>query len=66
MLYLYPHFQTKCHRYWPGSLPEVYGDVTVEMLSEKENNDWITRKFELSKVSEDTSHPINNSKIHLF
>ena len=27
----------------------VFGDVTVEMLSEKENNDWITRKFELRK-----------------
>ena len=49
--------QTKCHRYWPGSQPEVYGDITVEMSSEKELNDWIVRTFELTKVTNQPTRP---------
>jgi protein tyrosine phosphatase len=41
--------RTKCHRYWPGSQPEVYDDICVDMISEKESTDWIIRKFNISK-----------------
>ena len=43
--------QTKCHRYWPGTQSEVYGDITVEMMSEKELADWTFRELRLTKVS---------------
>ena len=43
--------QTKCHRYWPGTEPSVYGDIAVEMISEKEKEDWTIREFRLSVVS---------------
>ena len=42
--------QTKCHRYWPGTEPSVYGDIAVEMISEKEKEDWTIREFRLSVV----------------
>ena len=59
--FIYLCSQTKCHRYWPGSQPEVYGEINVDMLSEKEFSDWIIRKFKLSKVK---SVSINN--VNLF
>lgn len=43
--------QTKCHRYWPGTEPSVYGDIAVEMISEKEKEDWTIREFKLNVVS---------------
>ena len=43
--------QTKCHRYWPGTDPSVYGDIAVELISEKEKEDWTVREFKLSAVS---------------
>jgi hypothetical protein len=42
--------QTKCHRYWPGAECIVYGEIAVEMLSEKEKEDWTVREFKLSMV----------------
>ena len=45
-----PSLQTKCHRYWPGTEPSVYGDIAVEMISEKEKEDWTIREFKLSVV----------------
>ncbi|XP_019860969.1 PREDICTED: receptor-type tyrosine-protein phosphatase F-like [Amphimedon queenslandica] len=41
--------RTKCHRYWPGAQPEVYGEINVDMLSETEKSDWIVRKFKITK-----------------
>ena len=45
------HTQTKCHRYWPGMEVQVYGDIAVEMKSEKDKEDWTIREFKLSMVS---------------
>ena len=42
--------QTKCHRYWPGAECIVYGEIAVEMMSEKEKEDWTVREFKLSMV----------------
>ena len=46
------YHQTKCHRYWPGAECIVYGEIAVEMQSEKEKEDWTVREFTLSMVSQ--------------
>ena len=48
----YCYHQTKCHRYWPGAECIVYGEIAVEMQSEKEKEDWTVREFTLSMVSQ--------------
>lgn len=40
--------RTKCHRYWPGTEPSVYGDIAVEMIDENQKEDWTVREFSLS------------------
>ena len=42
--------QYKCHRYWPGAECIVYGEIAVEMMSEKEKEDWTIRELKLSIV----------------
>lgn len=45
--------QVKCDHYWPYTdAPVTYGEITVEMLSEKESPEWTVRNFRLSYVSE--------------
>ncbi|MGH0120584.1 UNVERIFIED_CONTAM: hypothetical protein FKN15_009371 [Acipenser sinensis] len=45
--------RVKCDHYWPFTEePVVYGDVTVEMTSEKEVTEWAIRNFRLSYADE--------------
>lgn len=45
-------FQVKCDHYWPFTdEPVMYGDISVEILSENESPEWIIRKFRLGYVS---------------
>lgn len=49
---LYVFVQVKCDHYWPFSdEPIMYGEVSVEMLSESEAPEWTVRKFRLGYVS---------------
>lgn len=44
--------QVKCDHYWPFTEePIAYGDITVEMISEKEQDDWACRHFRINYVS---------------
>ncbi|KAF6738481.1 Receptor-type tyrosine-protein phosphatase O [Oryzias melastigma] len=43
----------KCDHYWPFTdEPVMYGEVGVEMLSQSESQEWITRKFRLEYADE--------------
>ena len=64
-IYFYFLYQTKCHRYWPGAQPEVYGEINVDMLSETEKSDWIVRKFRITKVN-DNNNNNNTSQLTVF
>ncbi|NXX75861.1 PTPRO phosphatase, partial [Urocolius indicus] len=45
--------RVKCDHYWPFTEdPIVYGDITVEMLSEEEHTDWVYRNFRISYADE--------------
>ncbi|XP_039203539.1 receptor-type tyrosine-protein phosphatase O isoform X1 [Crotalus tigris] len=45
--------RVKCDHYWPfGEEPVLYGDITVEMLSEEEQADWMYRNFRISYADE--------------
>ncbi|KAJ8373850.1 hypothetical protein SKAU_G00044300 [Synaphobranchus kaupii] len=45
--------RVKCDHYWPFSdEPVAYGEIIVEMLSEKEAPEWIMRNFRLSYADE--------------
>ena len=45
------HPQTKCHRYWPEPGESVmYGDISVQPVSEKAKEDWTVREFKVSQV----------------
>lgn len=49
-------FQVKCDHYWPFTdEPVMYGEISVEMLSESESPEWTVRKFRLGYVS--LTHP---------
>lgn len=42
----------KCDHYWPFTdEPVMYGEISVEMLSESESPEWTIRKFRLGYVS---------------
>lgn len=42
----------KCDHYWPFTdEPVLYGEISVEMLSENEAPEWTIRKFRLGYVS---------------
>lgn len=44
--------QVKCDHYWPFTEePIAYGDITVEMVSEEEQEDWASRHFRINYVS---------------
>lgn len=44
--------QVKCDHYWPFTEePIAYGDITVEMVSEEEEEDWASRHFRINYVS---------------
>lgn len=44
-------FQVKCDHYWPFTdEPVMYGEISVEMLSESESPEWTVRKFRLGYV----------------
>lgn len=44
--------QVKCDHYWPFTEePIAYGDITVEMISEEEQDDWACRCFRINYVS---------------
>lgn len=44
-------FQVKCDHYWPFTdEPVMYGEISVEMLSESESTEWTIRKFRLGYV----------------
>lgn len=46
----------KCDHYWPFTdEPVMYGEISVEMLSESESPEWTIRKFRLGYVSSSTS-----------
>uniref|UniRef100_A0A3Q2CEJ6 Protein tyrosine phosphatase receptor type O n=1 Tax=Cyprinodon variegatus TaxID=28743 RepID=A0A3Q2CEJ6_CYPVA len=46
-------FQVKCDHYWPFTdEPVMYGDISVEMLSEEGSPEWIIRKFRLGYADE--------------
>ncbi|KAL4659361.1 receptor-type tyrosine-protein phosphatase O [Arapaima gigas] len=45
--------RVKCDHYWPFTEePVTYGEVTVEMLSEKEGPEWTVRNFRLGYADE--------------
>ncbi|XP_063762021.1 receptor-type tyrosine-protein phosphatase O isoform X2 [Eleginops maclovinus] len=45
--------RVKCDHYWPFTdEPVMYGEVSVEMLSESEAPEWIIRKFRLGYADE--------------
>uniref|UniRef100_A0A8C9VCQ8 protein-tyrosine-phosphatase n=1 Tax=Scleropages formosus TaxID=113540 RepID=A0A8C9VCQ8_SCLFO len=45
--------RVKCDHYWPFTEePVAYGEVTVEMLSEKEGPEWTVRNFRLGYADE--------------
>ncbi|KAM3832740.1 receptor-type tyrosine-protein phosphatase O isoform 1-T1 [Vipera latastei] len=45
--------RVKCDHYWPfAEEPVLYGDITVEMLSEEEQADWMYRNFRISYADE--------------
>ncbi|XP_013856427.1 receptor-type tyrosine-protein phosphatase O [Austrofundulus limnaeus] len=45
--------RVKCDHYWPFTdEPVMYGDISVEMLSENESPEWIIRKFRLGYADE--------------
>ncbi|XP_077399781.1 receptor-type tyrosine-protein phosphatase O [Vanacampus margaritifer] len=45
--------RVKCDHYWPFSdEPVMYGEISVEMLSENESPEWTIRKFRLGYVDE--------------
>lgn len=58
--------QVKCDHYWPFTdEPVMYGEVSVEMLSESEAPEWTVRKFRLGYVSfELPSQTLNLSQGH--
>ena len=42
----------KCDHYWPFTdEPVMYGEISVEMLSECESPEWTIRNFRLGYVS---------------
>uniref|UniRef100_G1Q279 Protein tyrosine phosphatase receptor type O n=1 Tax=Myotis lucifugus TaxID=59463 RepID=G1Q279_MYOLU len=44
--------RVKCDHYWPFTEePITYGDITVEMISEEEQDDWACRHFRIIYVS---------------
>uniref|UniRef100_A0A452RBG2 Tyrosine-protein phosphatase domain-containing protein n=1 Tax=Ursus americanus TaxID=9643 RepID=A0A452RBG2_URSAM len=46
--------RVKCDHYWPFTEePIAYGDITVEMISEEERDDWACRHFRINYVSHD-------------
>ncbi|XP_058480724.1 receptor-type tyrosine-protein phosphatase O isoform X2 [Solea solea] len=45
--------RVKCDHYWPFTdEPYMYGEISVEMLSETESPEWIIRKFRLGYADE--------------
>ncbi|XP_064417100.1 receptor-type tyrosine-protein phosphatase O [Latimeria chalumnae] len=45
--------RVKCDHYWPFTEdPVSYGDITVEMLSEEEQTEWVIREFRVSYADE--------------
>ncbi|XP_072233557.1 receptor-type tyrosine-protein phosphatase O isoform X2 [Leuresthes tenuis] len=45
--------RVKCDHYWPFTdEPVMYGEISVEMLSESESPEWIIRKFRLGYADE--------------
>ncbi|XP_042323784.1 receptor-type tyrosine-protein phosphatase O [Sceloporus undulatus] len=45
--------RVKCDHYWPFTEePVSYGDITVEMLSEEEQSEWVFRNFRISYADE--------------
>ncbi|XP_077356366.1 receptor-type tyrosine-protein phosphatase O isoform X2 [Festucalex cinctus] len=45
--------RVKCDHYWPFSdEPVMYGEISVEMLSENESPEWTIRKFRLGYADE--------------
>uniref|UniRef100_A0A8C6M182 Protein tyrosine phosphatase receptor type O n=1 Tax=Nothobranchius furzeri TaxID=105023 RepID=A0A8C6M182_NOTFU len=46
-------WSVKCDHYWPFTdEPVMYGDISVEMLSQSESPEWIIRKFRLGYADE--------------
>ncbi|KAH0617104.1 hypothetical protein JD844_028760, partial [Phrynosoma platyrhinos] len=47
------YIPVKCDHYWPFTEePVSYGDITVEMLSEEEQSEWVFRNFRISYADE--------------
>ncbi|EGW07524.1 Receptor-type tyrosine-protein phosphatase O [Cricetulus griseus] len=45
--------RVKCDHYWPFTEePITYGDITVEMISEDEQDDWASRHFRINYADE--------------
>ncbi|XP_073079326.1 receptor-type tyrosine-protein phosphatase O isoform X1 [Manis javanica] len=45
--------RVKCDHYWPFTEePIAYGDITVEMISEEEQDDWACRCFRINYADE--------------
>ncbi|KAL1775745.1 receptor-type tyrosine-protein phosphatase O isoform X2 [Sigmodon hispidus] len=45
--------RVKCDHYWPFTEePITYGDITVEMISEEEQDDWASRHFRINYADE--------------
>ncbi|KAK2493211.1 hypothetical protein MC885_005767, partial [Smutsia gigantea] len=45
--------RVKCDHYWPFTEePVAYGDITVEMISEEEQDDWACRCFRINYADE--------------
>ena len=42
----------------------MYGEIAVEMLSEKEKEDWTVREFKLSMVSSARTHTHTHTHTH--
>ncbi|KAK2101290.1 hypothetical protein P7K49_018956 [Saguinus oedipus] len=58
--------RVKCDHYWPFTEePVAYGDITVEMISEEERDDWACRHFRINYPIEYRGVVTLNSLLHL-
>ena len=60
-------FQKKCFQYWPDCLKtEVFGNVTIENVSEKHYASYISRKFVISHKEVNSPLCIHRFHFHVL
>ncbi|XP_048587479.1 hemicentin-2 isoform X1 [Nematostella vectensis] len=50
--------KVKVHRYWPGKQPTSIGNLVVEMLHDKQFDDYIMREFKVTNTKESASRVV--------